>query len=138
MSVGYLFSSVLGHLPLLAVLIAGFILVAGRRAQLGARSVLFARLGLGALALSSVLQIASTMSLPLLYSSGDYSVSQYGILLSIFGLMTSVILAAGIGLIIVALVTRRPEPGMGGGGPGFAGGQPFGASDRPVGPPSGS
>jgi hypothetical protein len=128
MNVGYLFSGVVGHLPLLAVLIAGFVLVAARRARLGARSVLFARLGLGALLAGSLLQMAWTMLFPVLYSSLDYPASQYGVLFSLTGLMTSLISAAGVGLLITAVVTRNP-------GEDFPGDRPFGAGDRPAAPP---
>ena len=144
MSVGYLFSGLLGHLPLLAVLVAGFVLIATRRAWLGPRSVLLARLGLGALALGSLLQLAWTMLIPTLYSTLDYSVIRHGLLLSVSGLVTSLISTAGVGLLIAAVVTRSPgpafaEPPPTGGppyaGPPYQGGQPFGAGDRPAGPP---
>jgi hypothetical protein len=133
MTVGYLFSGVLGHLPLLAVLITGFVLVAARRARLGPRSVLLARLGLGALTLGSVLQIAWTLLLLIFSSRLDYSATRYGLLISGFGLVTALVSAAGVGLLIVALVTRSPDPAFAGQpptggdlrGPPFDGGQPF-------------
>jgi hypothetical protein len=108
MTVGYLFSGVLGHLPLLAVLIAGFVLIAARRARLGPRSVLFARLGLGALVLGSLLQIAWTLLIPVLYSRLDYSATRYGLLFSGVGLVTALVSAVGVGLLIAAVVTRSP------------------------------
>ena len=144
MSVGYLFSGMLGHLPLLAVLVAGFVLIATRRAWLGPRSVLLARLGLGALALGSLLQVAWTMLIPMLYSTLDYSVMRFNLLFSVSGLVTSLISAAGVGLLIAAVVTRSPGPAFPGqpptGGPPFAGppyqgGPPFGPGDQPAGPP---
>jgi hypothetical protein len=150
MSVGYLFSGMLGHLPLLAVLVAGFVLIATRRAWLGPRSVLLARLGLGALALGSLLQLAWAMLIPTLYSTLDYSMTRYSLMFSVSGLVTSLISAAGVGLLIAAVVTRSPGPAFPGqpppGGPPFAGppyeggqpyqgGQPFGAGDQPAGPP---
>jgi len=122
---------------LLAVLITGFVLVAARSARLGPRSVLLARLGLGALVLGSLLQIAWTLLLPTLYSTLDYSVARYGLLFSGFGLVTALVSTAGVGLLIAAVVTRRPGPGFPGrpppGGP-FAAppignGQPYGAGD---------
>jgi hypothetical protein len=139
MSVGYLFSGVLGHLPLLAVLITGFVLIAGRRAWLGPRSVLLARLGLGALALGSVLQMVWTLLIPLLYSRLDYSATRYGLVISVFGLLTALISAAGVGLLIAALVTRSPGASYAGqpvGGGGYRG--PPSDSGRPSdsGPPS--
>ncbi|MGW4946337.1 hypothetical protein ACWEOZ_32675 [Actinoplanes sp. NPDC004185] len=122
MTVGYLFSGLLGHLPLLAVLIAGFVLIATRRDRLSPRSMLFARLGLGALLLGSLLQFAWTMLVPMLYSSLDYSATQYGIVFGLIGLITALISAAGVGLLIAAVVTRGSAPGFAGPVPG---GQPF-------------
>jgi len=144
MSVGFLFSGVLGHLPLLVVLVAGFVLIATRRAWLGPRSVLLARLGLAALALSSLLQLAWTMLIPTLYSTLDYSMMRYSLLISVSGLVTSLISAAGVGLLIAAVVSRSPGPAFSGppptGGPPFPGppyqgSQPYGAGDQPAGPP---
>jgi hypothetical protein len=151
MTVGYLFSGMLGHLPLLAVLIVGFVLVGTRRDRLGPRSMLFARLGLGALMLGSLLQFAWTMLIPMLYSSLNYSATRYGIVFGLIGLVTSLISAAGVGLLIAAVVTRGSAPGFAGpvaGGQPFAGppppgGQGFGGApspgDQPYGnsPPSG-
>ena len=145
MTVGYLFSGVLGHLPLLAVLIAGFVLIAARRARLGPRSVLFARLGLGALVLGSLLQIAWTLLIPVLYSRLDYSATRYGLLFSGVGLVTALVSAVGVGLLIAAVVTRSPGPAFAGqppsggpyAGPPFDSGQSFGAGDRPAGSPYG-
>jgi hypothetical protein len=148
MSVGILFSSTVGHLPMLAVLIVGFVLLAARGRQLGTRSVLFARLGLGMLALSSVLGIAWTMLIPTLYSSLDYSMARYHLLITGIGLFTSLLSAGGIGLLIAALVSRGPGPafadgppagGQPGGGEPYAGGPPgagpsYGAGDQPAGP----
>jgi hypothetical protein len=125
MSVGYLFSGMLGHLPLLGVLIAGFVLVAGRRRRLGPRSVLFARLGLGTLVLGTLLQWAWTLLIPMLYSSLDYSATRYGVVFGLVGLITSVISAAGVGLLIAAVVTRNPGPAFADDGPaGYGGGFP--------------
>jgi hypothetical protein len=107
--------------------------------RLGPRSTLFARLGLAALALGSLLQIGWTVLFPALYSSLDYSARDYGLLFALTGLMTSVISAAGVGLLIAALVSRGSAGGFGGQGPGgggsFGGGPGFGAGERPAGPP---
>ncbi|WP_212994005.1 hypothetical protein [Actinoplanes auranticolor] len=154
MSVGYLFTGMLGHLPLLAVLIAGFVLVATRRERLGPRGTLLARLGLAALLLASLLQFAWQMVIPVLYESLDYSATQYGIVFGLIGLITSVISAAGVGLLIAAAVSRNPGPGFAGapldgsqpfagppppGGQSYGnappGAQSYGAGDRPAGSP---
>jgi hypothetical protein len=76
--------------------------------------------------------------------------TRYSLMFSVSGLVTSLISAAGVGLLIAAVVTRSPGPAFPGqpppGGPPFAGppyeggqpyqgGQPFGAGDQPAGPP---
>jgi hypothetical protein len=138
MSVGFLFSSLLGQLPLIAVLVVGLVLVSSRAARMGPRSALFARLGLAALALSCVLGLAWGLLLPTLYSRLDYSVTQYGLLFSGFGLITALLSAAGIGLLIAAAVSRSPGPGFAdgppGGGAGFAPGPPGGGQGFAPGP----
>jgi hypothetical protein len=141
MSVGFLFSSLLGQLPLIAVLVVGLVLVSSRAARMGPRSALFARLGLAALALSCVLGLAWGLLLPTLYSRLDYSVTQYGLLFSGFGLITALLSAAGIGLLIAAAVSRSPGPGFEsgppGGGQGFASGPPGSGQGFAPGPPGG-
>jgi hypothetical protein len=129
MTVAYLFSGLLGHLPLLAVLIAGFVVVATRSARMGARSVLLARLGMGALALGSILGATWTMLVPVLYSRVGYSPARYGLLFSGFGVFTALLTAAGVALLIAAVVSRQ-------GGPAFADGPPPHQSGQPTGPPS--
>ncbi|PRY31388.1 hypothetical protein CLV70_103274 [Pseudosporangium ferrugineum] len=119
MTVGYLLSGVLIHLPVLAVLIAGFIVVASRRARLGPRSTMLARLGLGILAACQVLEVVWLVVLPQLISSFDYRATTYGVLSLIVGILLSLLLAAGLGLLIAAVVTRAPS------GDGPFGGSPY-------------
>lgn len=113
MTVGYLFSGVLTHLPVLAVLIVGLVLVASRRARLGPRSTMLARLGLAALILCQVLDVVWLLVFPQLIRSIDYRPSTYGVLTSGVGILLSGLMAAGLGLLVAALVTRA----AGGGGP---------------------
>ncbi|MFI7545810.1 hypothetical protein [Actinoplanes sp. NPDC049599] len=162
MSVGMLFVGQVGQLPLLAVLVVGFVVLGSRGKRLGARSVLLARLGLGTLTLGMILGIAWTMLIPTLYSRLDYSVARYSLLFSGLGLITSLLSAAGIALLIAAVVSRESGPpfqdGPFAGGPAAGGapadaaaggasfsGQPppggqsgpgrhYGAGDQPTGP----
>lgn len=142
MSVGSLFLGMLGHLPLLAVLVVGFILISSRRAWLGQRSALLARMGLGALALGSLLQLAWSLLIPTLYSSMDFPMLRFSMVFSLISLVTSAASAAGVGLLVAAVVTRSPGPDYAGqqptGGPPFAGppfpdGQPY-QDGQPAGP----
>ncbi|MEV8505656.1 hypothetical protein AB0368_12625 [Actinoplanes sp. NPDC051475] len=113
MTVGYLFSGVLTHLPVLAVLIAGLALVTSRKARLGPRSTMLARLGLAALVLGELLGAVWFIVFPQLIRSLDYRPSTYGMVTFGVGLVLSTLMAAGVGLLIAAVVTRAP----GGGGP---------------------
>jgi hypothetical protein len=103
---GLLFSGVVVQLPLLAMLIAGFVLISARRARIGARSALLARIGLAVLAVNLVFQAIWTMLFPRLLSSLDLEYRQFGMLSFGAGLILTVLLAAGIALLIGAIVTR--------------------------------
>ena len=131
MTVGYLFSGVITHLPVLAVLIAGLVLVSARGARLGARSTMLARFGLGVLLAGQILDVVWFMMLPQIIASTDYASRSYGIMSLVVGIMLALLIAAGLGLLIAALVTRAPA---GPGGPFEAASGPF----RPGNPPEGS
>ena len=105
MSVGYFLSNLVGHLPLLGVLVAGFVLVSARRQTIGARSASLARLGLAALLVSVILQLAWAMAIPRLMDTLD-STTQFGLAASVIGIALAVAFAAGIALILAAVVTR--------------------------------
>ncbi|MEV4641659.1 hypothetical protein AB0J80_30380 [Actinoplanes sp. NPDC049548] len=138
MTVSYLFSGLLGHLPVLAALIAGLVLVSARQTRLGPRSTTLARLGLAALLLSQLLNMAWLFVFPQLIRSLDYRASTYGMVTFGVSVVLSLLMAAGLGLLIAALVTR----GAGGGGP--FDGSPYGfqeaarAGAPAVGPDQGS
>ena len=121
MSVGYFLSNLLGHLPLLGVLIAGFVLVSARRPTIGARSASLARLGLITLLGSVILQLAWAMVIPELMDTLD-STTQFGLAASVIGIILAVVFAAGVALILAAVVTRTPS------GPA----PPFGPGDQPI------
>jgi Sec-independent protein secretion pathway component TatC len=117
MSAGALFSGVVFHLPMLAVLIVGVVLVSRRRARIGGRSVLLAQFGLGLLILDTVVQGAWTVAIPLLYRTFDTSVASISTLAALIGLMLAALGTGGAALLIAAVVTRTapapfPEPGV--------------------------
>jgi hypothetical protein len=127
MNVGYVFSTVVGHLPVLAVLIAGLVLIGTRRARIGPRAAMFGQLGAGVLLVAEVLQLGWGMAFPSIVSALDYDSSRYQAISIAVSLLLSLLFAAGIGLLVAAVVARAPGsggPGAGGpgaGGPGFAG-----------------
>jgi hypothetical protein len=108
MSVGYFLSNLVGHLPLLGVLVAGFVLVSARRQTIGARSASLARLGLVALLVSVILQLAWAMVIPQLMDTLE-SATRFGVAASIIGIILAVSFAAGVALILAAVVTRTPS-----------------------------
>jgi hypothetical protein len=106
MSAGYLLSHVAFQLPILALLITGLVLVGTRSAQIGPRSTLFARLGLGLLILDSVLGLLWAVLLPELVRSTDYSSSRLGQLSMLNGLASGGLFIGAVGLLIAAIVVR--------------------------------
>ncbi|MFI5494600.1 hypothetical protein [Actinoplanes sp. NPDC051859] len=112
MSFGYTLASILPQLPILAVLITGFIMIAMRRDRLSARSALLARLGLSALIAGQVVNTLWILVLPQLFRAVR-SRSDYQFLLTGSGLVVSLLLTVGIALLIAAVVTRGPatDPG---------------------------
>ena len=116
-AMGSLLSGVIAQLPLLAVVIGGFVVVSARRAQIGARSALLARLGLAVLVVDIVLQGLWTVTLPRLISSLDMNYSRFGVFSFGVGLLLTILFAAAIALLIAAVVTRSaPVPGPHGAG----------------------
>ena len=110
-AMGALFSGVVVQLPLLAVLVTGFVLVSGRRAAIGGRSALLARVGLAVLTVSVLLQVLWTALFPWLLAALDLNYSRFGVLSFAVGLVLSLVHAAAIALLVAAIVTRaRQEP----------------------------
>ncbi|ROP32309.1 hypothetical protein EDD30_5247 [Couchioplanes caeruleus] len=112
MSAGYLLSAVVSHLPLLAVLVAGLVVVSVRRAHLGPRSVMFARLGLGLLLASQLLNMVWLAVFPHVVESMAAR-SSYTMVSASVGIVLSLLLAAGVGLLVTAVVTRAPASAPG-------------------------
>ena len=105
----YVFSGLLGQLPMLAVLIAGFVLVSTRRARIGARSATLALAGLGLLTFDLVLQSIWNVLFPRLVASLDLRAASFGLASFGVGLILALLTAIGIGLLIAALVSRSPR-----------------------------
>jgi hypothetical protein len=109
MTAGYVLSSVAFQLPIVALLITGLVLVGTRSARIGPRSVLFARLGLGLFLLDTVLSVAWIVLLPQFARSISYSSMRLGQLSTLYGLVTTALSLAAVGLLIAAVVARSPS-----------------------------
>ncbi|MET0423888.1 MAG: hypothetical protein ABW046_08440 [Actinoplanes sp.] len=114
-SYGAFFGTLVVQLPLLAVLILGLVLLSAGGRRLPGRAGLLARCGLGVLLAHSVAATVWSVLLPQLILRSDFHVGAartFGIASSIVGLLLSALFAAGIGLLIAALLAaRRPDPG---------------------------
>ena len=137
---GLFLSGVVSQLPLLGVVIAGFVVIGARRARISARSALFARLGLALLAVDLVLQGAWTATFPRLLSSLDMNYSEFGVISFVAGLALTVMYAGGVALLVAAVATQSapaadphgfaPQPAPGAG--------PYGGPQPAYPPPPGS
>lgn len=112
----YAFSGFVLQVPLLIVMIAGFVLVSSRKARLGGRSTMFALIGLSLLTLELVMSGIWNIMFPRLVAELDLQVSSFGMISLAVGLVLTLLTAVGIGLLIAALVSRPaadpafPEP----------------------------
>ncbi|MFG1602640.1 hypothetical protein [Actinoplanes sp. NPDC049265] len=102
----FAFSSLLVQLPLLVVLIAGFVLISSRRARLGARSTTLAMIGLALLTGELILSMIWTISFPQLIASLDLQPSGFGLISAAVSLILTSLTAVGLSLLIAALVSR--------------------------------
>ncbi|MFC3383934.1 hypothetical protein [Couchioplanes azureus] len=139
MSVGYLLPALLTQLPLLAVLVAGLVVVSARRAHLGPRSVMLARLGLGLLVASQLCNMLWFAVFPQVVRSMGGTGSRYAVATASVGIVLSLLLAAGVGLLVAAVVTRAPAapgafPAAPGGFPAAPGGFPAAPGGFPAAP----
>jgi hypothetical protein len=101
------------RLPVLAVLVIGFILLAGAGGRLPPRSVLLARAGLAVIVAQTLAAMAWSALLPQLLAWMDYgrgSFRSYSIANGILAFVLAVMMAVGIGLLLAALLTMR-QPG---------------------------
>jgi hypothetical protein len=109
-----LFGNLVLHLPVLAVLIVGLVLVSSP-GRLPARGARLARAGLLLMLANEVLSLVWSVFFPHVlirrtFSGGRVSIAAAGYLNAAVSLVLSVILAAGLALLIFGLVTARRAP----------------------------
>ncbi|MGX6605701.1 hypothetical protein ACWKSP_26745 [Micromonosporaceae bacterium Da 78-11] len=117
-ALGTLVGTFVVQLPILAVLIVGLALLSSSRGRLlPARSGLLARAGLGMLLAHSLAALAWSALLPQLimqtnFGSGSLTLRSYGLISAVVGFMLSLLFAAGLGLLVAALLGagRPPDP----------------------------
>jgi hypothetical protein len=97
------------QLPLLAVLVTGLALVAGRRRRIGARRATLALAGLGALALTLFLSVLTSVLVPTLVTEFDVRATQIGVFSAISALAMSALTAAGVALLLAAILSAGPD-----------------------------
>ncbi|GAB1694135.1 hypothetical protein [Krasilnikovia sp. M28-CT-15] len=111
MNAMFLFNVVVGHVPLLAVLVFGFARLAAHRARLGHRTTTLARAGLGVLALVMALEMVWSALFPVLLGQSYLTPTQYGVASFGVGMVLSVAGATGIGLLVAAVIARSGQGG---------------------------
>jgi hypothetical protein len=118
-SIGPFVGILMVQFPVLAVLVAGLIILSMPGRQLPGRSGWLARAGLGVLLAQVIASMvwSGVFTQIVVQSPFDMSVSQYGILSAIVGFMLAVFFAAGLGLLIAAFVSARSPAFPGGGVP---------------------
>lgn len=115
------------QLPVLAVLITSFVLVSSRRGRIGARRAGLARAGLGLLALDAVLSMLWPVALQSLITGRGIEYTRIGIVSGIVGFLLTALVAAGIALLVAAVLAPGQPAGNGfaeGAYPGVGGYQP--------------
>lgn len=128
------------QVPVFAVLIVGLILLSGPGRRLPPRSLLLARAGLGVMLAEVLASMTWSALLPQILSRMDYRdgfIRTYGIINGIVGFILAILFAAGVGLLVAALLGAR-EPSAGGPPPNPAPSGPAPSGPAPSGPaPSG-
>jgi len=126
-----LYGVLLGQAPVLLVLMIGLILLASPGRRLPPRSVLLARAGLVVMLVETLSSSAWTVLLPQLFArsgSGADFVRSFGLVWGLVNLLMAIVFAAGLALVVAALLGAR-TPSDPGPPPPFPG-PPF--SDPPV------
>ena len=115
--IGALTGSLLVQLPVLAALIAGLVVLSMPGRRLPGRAGLLARGGLLVLLVQTLAATVWNAAFQQILISArlDYSVTEFGVLNAIVNFMLSVAFAAGLGLVIAALVAGRRGPSSVGG-----------------------
>ncbi|WP_250001931.1 hypothetical protein [Actinoplanes sp. M2I2] len=95
------------QLPVLAVLVAGLVVLSSPARRLPGRSHQFARAGLIVLLAETLASIAWNIAFTQIVARTGFSMTQVGLAGSIVGFMLAVLFAAGLGLLIAAFATVR-------------------------------
>ncbi|MEU8814299.1 hypothetical protein [Actinoplanes sp. NPDC048796] len=95
--------------PVLAVLIAGLVIVSMPGRRLSGRAGVLARAGLGVLLAEVVASMIWSAVFTQIVAQGpfDMSVTQFSVVNAIISFLLAVFFAAGLGLLIAALVSAR-------------------------------
>lgn len=107
---GYLFSQLIILVPMLAVVVAGVVLAVRRRAVIGGRRAGFALAGLALVAVHLLAGAIWSATFPSLVGSLDMGASEFGILVSVVNILTTVLLVAGVALLLAAALSRGNPP----------------------------
>ena len=114
-SLGLFFGVFVVQLPVLAVLVLGLILLTTQGARLPRRSLQLGRFGLVVLLAESLGSMIWSVLLPQIISSLDFATGwtrTYGLINAAVGLVLALLFAAGIGLLIGAILAAR-QPSYG-------------------------
>jgi hypothetical protein len=109
-SLASFFGIFLVQLPLLAVIVLGLLLLASPGRRLPARSLLLARAGLAAMLAETIVSMAWSALLPQLFARLDHGgpmLRTFGFASTIVGFAMAVLFAAGLGMLVAALLTAR-------------------------------
>jgi hypothetical protein len=109
-SIGSFFGIAVVQLPVLVALIVGLVLLAGPGRQLPPRSRLLARFGLILLLVERLVALAWSAFVPQLLAQLDLDggvVHTYAIASALVGFLLALLAAAGIGLLVAALLAAR-------------------------------
>src|SRR5690242_4140811 len=110
-SIGSFFGIVAVQLPVLAALVVGLVLLAGQGNRLPPRSRLLARFGLVLLLIERLVSLAWSAFVPQLLARLDLDngvVHTYAIASALVGFLLALLAAAGIGLLVAALLAFSP------------------------------
>ncbi|GAA0794892.1 hypothetical protein Sya03_33600 [Spirilliplanes yamanashiensis] len=108
MQFGMLAGQLVVNLPLVAVLVAGVVLLATRRAALPRRAVTFGVAGLGVLGAGVLANLLWSVAFPALITSDVVEVRSFGYLSAVAGFVLTAVQAAGVALLVAAAVSREP------------------------------
>ncbi len=97
------------QVPVLAVLVAGLVVLSSSRRRLPGRSNTLARAGLGLLLAETVASLIWNITFTQLISRSTFSVAQFGLINGLISFIFAMLFAVGLGLLIAALAMVRSE-----------------------------